>query len=131
MNIIELFNLIKNNNVAKVKETLAKTPKFLNEYCYGVTPLLYSIESNSESIALELCLNPHVDLSCKTNEDESVLMKAIEHKMYKIMEIVCRKANKSMLNELLDSGETYLTHTLKSDDSNASIALINGTLLNI
>jgi hypothetical protein len=131
MNLIELFSFIKNDNLSKVKDVISKNPKILNEMYYGATPLIYSIECNNEKIALELCQYPNIDLGCKSNEDESVLMKAIEYKMHKIIEFYCSKCKKASLNQLLDSGETLLTDTLKRDEKDSSIALINGNFSDI
>lgn len=128
MSLVELFDFIKNDNLAKVKEVLAKNPKILNEMYYGATALIYSIECDNEKICSELCQYPNIDLNCKSNEGDTVLMKAIAHKMFKMIEFFCIKLQKTALNQLLDNGETFLTDTLKRDEKDSSIALINGIL---
>ena len=126
MSLIELFDFIKRDDITKIKEIISKSPKIINEMQYGATPLIYSIECKNEKIALELCQYQNIDLNCKSNEGETVLMKAIEYKMYKMIEHVCKKINKKFLNELLENGETLLTDTLKRDENHSSIALIEG-----
>ena len=125
MSLFELFNEIRNDNVGNFKQILSENPSLINEYLYGVTPLLYSIECNSPNIAMDLCLCGQADMDLKDNVENSCLEKAIENKMYKIVEIVCKNSNfdKKMM---LDNKETLLTNTLKMNDQNVSIALING-----
>jgi len=126
MSLVELFNYIKNDNLSKVKEIISKNPKILNEMYYGATALIYSIECNNEKICNELCQYSNLDFNCKSNEGDNVLMKAIEHKMYKTIEFLCNKFKKTTINQMLDNGETFLTDTLKRDEKDSSIALING-----
>lgn len=127
MDTIDLFSFIKNDNLTKVKETISKNPAMLNKMMYGASPLIYSIECNRENIALDLCQSyPDIDLNCKSSEGENVIFKAVEHKMYKIIEIICRNSKKTILNELFENGETLLTDTLKRNDDTSSILLING-----
>lgn len=129
MTIIELFQEIKNGDLIRVKEILSLNPKLLNEYYYGVTPFMYSIECEHEDIALELGLNPKTDYSLRDNLDSGLLEKAIEYKMYKVVELICKNIKKSSLNDTISgSSETYLTASIKADDSNVSIALIKGNV---
>lgn len=130
MTIIEdLFSEIKQGNVSKVKEILTNHANLANQYLYGATPLIYSIESNREEVALALCSLPSVDINSNDNLNASPLERAIENKCYKVVEEIVRKSKKSQLDSLFidDDVETLLTSCLKKDDQNIAIALINGS----
>ena len=132
MNSFELFNEIKNDEVDNVKQVLHKHPKLINEYLYGVTPFLYSIECGSNNVALYLSQNSDVDIELKDNTEENCLEKAIEKKMGKIVEFICKKYPKKFVkNSFMQNGETLLTNCLKMHDQDISVALIKGTLINI
>lgn len=127
MNLSELFQEIKNGSLSKVRDIVSNEPNIVNEYYYGVTPLMYSIECEKEDIALELSQNPKIDFSLKDNLESSPLEKAIEYKMYKIIAIISKKIKKSVLNEaLINEVETYLTSSIKADHTASSVSLING-----
>lgn len=127
MNSFELFNEIKNDEVDNVKQVLHKHPKLINEYLYGVTPFLYSIECGSNNVALYLSQNSDVDIELKDNTEETCLEKAIEKKMGKIVEFICKKYPKKFVkNSFMQNGETLLTNCLKMHDQDISVALIKG-----
>ncbi len=127
MSLFELFDTIRNDDFNSFKTLINTNPSLINEYLYGVTPLLYSIECKSEKISMELCLNGLTDFELKDNVETSCLEKAIENKMYKIVEIICKNSTKKFnRNNLMDNGETVLTNSLKMDDQNVTLALLNG-----
>ncbi len=129
MSLFELFNIIRTDDLNSFKSLINTNPSLINSYLYGVTPLLYSLECKSEKITMELCQNSLADLELKDNVETSCLEKAIENKMYKIVEIICKNiTNKFNRNNLMENGETLLTNSLKLDDQNVSIALIKGKL---
>ncbi len=129
MSLFELFDTIRNDDFNSFKTLINTNPSLINEYLYGVTPLLYSIECKSEKISMELCLNGLTDFELKDNVETSCLEKAIENKMYKIVEIICKNSTKKFnRNNLMDNGETVLTNSLKMDDQNVTLALLNGKL---
>ena len=129
MKIIQLFTEIKNGDESSVGEIVAKDTNLFNQYLYGVTPLLYSIECGREDIALWLCSNSSVDVSLCDNTKVTPLERAIETKCYRIVEEILKRSKKRELDEIVVDDETLLTKTLKSDDQNISIALINGKIL--
>lgn len=124
--IEELFSEIKNGNVAKVKEILSNQPNLANGYLYGATPLIHSIERNREEVALALCSIPSVDINSRDNLNATPLERAIENKCYKLVEEIVKKSKKSQFDDIYIDDETLLTSSLKKDDQNISIALING-----
>jgi len=126
MNLAELFKSIKNDNLSKVKEILNDRPSFINEYLYGVTPLHYSIECQNEKIALELCQYPKIQLNLKDNLNENCIQKAIENKMYSLVQKLCKLDKSISLNETLANQETLLTNCIKLGDNEAVVSLING-----
>ncbi len=126
MNLVELFKSIKNDNLSKVKEILNDRPSLINEYLYGVTPLHYSIECQNEKIALELCQHPKIQLNFKDNLNESCIQKAIESKMYNLVQKLSKLDKSISLNEILANQETLLTNCIKLGDNEAVISLING-----
>lgn len=127
MNSFELFSEIKNDNVENVKQLLHSHPDLINEYLYGVTPFLYSIECGSRDVALLLSQNGDVNFELKDNTEENCLEKAIENKMGKIVEFICKKyPMKFIKNNLMVNGETLLTNSLKMHDQDISVALIKG-----
>ncbi len=127
MSLFELFNTIRNDDLNSFKTLINTNASLINEYLYGVTPLLYSIECKSEKISMELCLNGLTDFELKDNVETSCLEKAIENKMYKIVEIICKNSTRKFnRNNLMDNGETVLTNSLKMDDQNVTLALLNG-----
>lgn len=127
MSLFELFNVIREDNVSEFQKLITNHPDLLNEYLYGVTPLLYSIECNSQNISMEICMNTQTDFSLKDNIENSCLEKAIENKMYKIVEVICKNStDKPDMNKFLENGETLLTNSLKMNDQNICLALING-----
>lgn len=127
MKIIELFSEIKSGNVSKVKELCSANANLVNQYLYGVTPLLYSIECNQAEVAVALCSIPDIDLSLCDNLNTSPLERAIETRSFKIVDEIVRRTKKTQLNNwLIDDVETLLTSSLKSGDDEISIALING-----
>ena len=128
MSLIELFNEIKKDNLDNFRKILAAKPNLINKYLYGATPFLYSIECSSHNIALELALNSNTDFELKDNVDNSSLEKAIENKMYKIVEIICKNSKDFNRNNIMENNETLLTNCLKMEDTNVSVALINGEL---
>jgi ankyrin repeat protein len=122
-----LFDEIRNGNLAKVREIIETNPTLINKYLYGATPFLYSLECSNQDIAFELALNPNLDFELKDNLDICCLEKAIESKMYKIVEIISRVSKKhDMNNIILSNNETFLTNSLKMNDTQVSIALIKG-----
>lgn len=127
MSLFELFNEIKNDNLVEFRRLINENPNLINEYLYGATPLLFSIECNSSDIAMDLCLHDQTNFELKDNVENSCLEKAIENKMYKVVEIVCKKV-KFNKNYLLENQETLLTNSLKMIDQNVPIALIKGII---
>lgn len=124
-----LFEFIKNGNLDKCLELLNRKPKLLNTHYYGVTPLMYSIECQFEEIALELCQFPGVDLSLKDNLDSSLMEKAIEYKMFRVVEYLCQNFTQLKNEQIyLPNGETYLTYAIKNGDESTVNALIKGKL---
>lgn len=122
-----LMTEIKNGAVDQVRELVRRNSNIINEYLYGVTPLLYSIECKREDLALELCNLDNLDVGLKDNLDVGPLERAVELKLYRVVESLAKKSKKSQLNNFLAaSTETYLTSCLKSDDQNVAISLIRG-----
>jgi hypothetical protein len=129
MSLIQLFHEIRNNNLENLKKIVASYPDLLNKYLYGVTPFHYSIECENQNIAVEIALNPNIDLELKDNLSISCLEKAIQNKMYKIVEIICKNhKNLDRLNNQIINNETLLTNSLKMDEALVTIALIKGIL---
>lgn len=127
MKISSLFSEIRDGNVPKVKEKLSSTPTLVNEYLYGATPLLYSLECGCEEIALALCSTPGIDLELRDNLGVSPLERAIEARLYRVVAEIVRKIKVNNLNKLLiDASETLLIKSLKSDDQDVVVALIEG-----
>lgn len=126
MSLFDLFNEIKCGNLSQVKEILKSKPNLANQYLYGVTPMLYSIECNREDIALFLCTNFSSNLNLVDNLGASPLERAIETQSYKLVEEIIKKMKKTDLDDLFFDDETLLTSSLKSDDQMVSIVLING-----
>jgi ankyrin repeat protein len=126
MDLIEIFRAIKQNDLTIVKQLASRNSQKLNDYLYGVTPFLYSIECKNEDIALELLQVSTVNPLLKSNVGTTSLEKAIFNKMYKLTEILIGKYKKSDLNmPLAISGETYLTLALKTNDSNTINLLLS------
>jgi hypothetical protein len=125
MSLFELFDNIKYDNIVEFRRIINENPNLINKYLYGVTPLLFSIESDRNNIAIDLCLNDQTDFELKDNVEKSCLEKAIEHKMYTVVEIICKKL-KFNKEYFLENKETLLTNSLKMNDQNVSIALIKG-----
>lgn len=124
-----LFEYVKCQNLDKCLEILHQKPKLLNMHYYGVTPLMYSIECQAEEIALQLCQYPGSDLSLKDNLDSSLLEKAIEYKMFTVVEYLCQNLKQLNQDEIfLDNGETYLTYAIKNGDEKTVKSLIKGKL---
>ena len=124
-----LFDEIRKGNLEKIKEILVADPNLVNKYLYGVTPFLYSLECGNQEISLEMVQNSKVDFSLRDNSDVGCLEKAIDSKMYKIVEIVCKMSIKLEMDKvILSNNETFLTNSIKMNDSQVSIALINGIL---
>ena len=126
MKIIELFSEIKSGNEIKTSEILARNSFLINQYLYGVTPLLFSIECGQEKVALSLCRKFSADFYLRDNMNVTPLERAIEAKLYKIVEEIIIKSRTKDLDEFYIGAETILTKTLKSEDQNISIALIKG-----
>lgn len=127
MSLFELFNEIRNDNRVEFRRLINENPNLINEYLYGVTPLLFSIECNSSDIALDLCSHDQTNFDLKDNVENSCLEKAIENKMYKVVEIICQKVTFNK-NYFLENQETLLTNSLKTNDQNVPIALIKGII---
>lgn len=124
-----LFDLIKRGNLEKCLEIVSKKPNLLNMHYYGVTPLMYSIECQMEEIALEFCRYPGINLSLKDNLDSTLLEKAIEYKMFQVVEYLCQNSKKPNIDQIyLENGETYLTYAIKNGDEQTIKALIKGKL---
>ena len=49
--------------------------------------------------------------------------------MYKIVEIICKNSKDFNRNNIMENNETLLTNSLKMEDTNVSVALINGKWL--
>jgi hypothetical protein len=124
---LQLFSDIRNGDLTKVRECLSSDSSLVNKFMYGVTPLMYSIECQNEEISFDICQNyPDLDLTLNDNLGSSYLEKAVEYKMYKIVELLCSRMDKTVLNANIMDDETLLTQSIKSDDLNTSLALING-----
>ncbi|RNA35640.1 kinase D-interacting substrate of 220 kDa-like protein [Brachionus plicatilis] len=124
-----LFEYIKSGNLDKCLEIVNKNPGLLNMHYYGVTPLMYSIECQTEEIALEFCRFPGINLSLKDNLDSTLFEKAIEYKMFRVVEYLCQNSRKPNINDIyLDNGETYLTFAIKSGDEQTLRALVRGKI---
>lgn len=122
-----LYDEIRNGNLVKVRDIIDENPTLVNKYLYGVTPFLYSLECDQQDIALELAKNSNIDFSLKDNQECCCLEKAIDSKMYKVVEIICRMSSKSDLNKVLvTNNETFLTNSIKMNDYQVAIALIRG-----
>lgn len=52
MKIVELFEEIRKGNGQRVEQMLTSQVDMANQYLYGVTPLLYSIECGREDCSL-------------------------------------------------------------------------------
>jgi hypothetical protein len=123
---LQLFSDIRSGEVAKVNDLLATDSSLINKFMYGVTPLMYSIECQNEEISLELVKSSGLDLTLTDNLGSGYLEKAVEYRMYKIVEALCPRVDKAIINGTVMDTETLLTHSIKIDDLNTSLALING-----
>lgn len=126
MKIIELFSEIKSGNEFKTSEILASHSFLINQYLYGVTPLLFSIECGQEKVALSLCKKFSADISLRDNMNVTPLERAIKAKFYTVVEEIIIKSRTKDLEEFYIGAETILTKILKSEDENICIALIKG-----
>ena len=129
MELVQLFDAIKACDTASIDSFLSTRPLALNSYMYGATAFLFAIECGNEQVALDLCTTYKVDYELRDNGNESCVEKSIEHKMYTLLEAICKRCSSTtLLNERLPSGETHLTNCIKRDDSEAAIALIKGAI---
>lgn len=126
--LVSLFKEIREENLNAVKEIILQDSSILNEYLYGVTPFIYSVECERESIAIELLNYPDLDLNLRDNLGDSCLSKAFESKLYKLAEMICSRVKKTVINEILYNNETLLTSCIKADDEMGSIILIKGKI---
>ena len=126
--LIDLFRSIKQSDLQAFQNILSKNSIDLNQYLYGVTPLFYSIECKNEVFALELLRNPSTEQPfLKSNLGCSCLEKAMENKLFKVVEVLLKKYKKADLNRVLDAcEETLLTKCIKFYDQACAIMLIEG-----
>ena len=94
---------------------------------YGVTPLYYCIECKNQTFALELLRNTTVDQFLKSNLEVSCLEKAMENKLFDVIEVLLKKYKKAEMSKILDNcDETLLTKSIKNFDQMCAIVLIEG-----
>lgn len=128
MNIVEILREIKSNNIDTVKRAIEQSSLNFNEYCYGVTPLLYAVECGNEDIALELLQSGKTDPFLKDNLGNTCIQGAIINQMHRLVEILLRKYKRTDLNKIYDDEETLMTLTLKNNYDKSAITLINGII---
>ena len=126
MNIVDLFSEIKSKNIDVVRRAIELGSVNLNEYCYGVTPLLYAIECGNEDIALEFLQSGKSDPYLKNNLGSTCLQGAIQNEMYRLVELLLRRYKRAELSTIYDDDETLMTLALKNNFDRSAIFLING-----
>lgn len=130
--MFRLFDAIKDGNLQLVSEIVAKNPSHLNEYLYGVTPLMYSLECGNEAICDELCKSSdRLDLSLRDNLDAGYLEKAIESRIYSVVDLVCRLSSRSDMSQCFIANETLLTYGIKNEDSKLVELLVSSKIYSI
>ena len=131
MSLIELFDSIKNNNLNETKKILKDNPNYLNEYLYGATPFLYSIECKNEPIAMELCEMSSLDVHSKDNLGLNSLESAIENRLPNLVKLLAKRFKRSDLKALdfnVDPNETLLTFALKFSSNEVAIGLLSSDI---
>jgi hypothetical protein len=130
MNLAELFDCIRMKNNIKVDELITRNPKCVNEYFYGTTPFMYAIECGAESIALEICTKTsQLDLNLLDNLNIGCLEKAVEARMYSLVQAICDRLKPARLNEIIkrtQGEDNLLIKSIKFGENQISIALIKG-----
>lgn len=125
--LIELFRCIKQNDDERFRSIVSKSAINLNQYLYGATPLFYCIECKNEVFALELLRNSIVQPFLKSNLEISCLQKAMENKLFEVIQVLLKRYKKDELSNVLEnSNETLLTMSIKFFDQSCGVMLIEG-----
>jgi hypothetical protein len=125
--LIDLFRSIKQNNIDQFKSIISSNLININQYLYGATPLFYCIECKNQIFALELLRNPTIDQFLKSNLEVSCLEKAMENKLFEVVQVLLKKYNRAEISKILENfDETILTKSIKNFDQMCAIMLIEG-----